>query len=117
MITVTDEQVTEVIRAIVAEFGEDYVYPRFEGDGCWYVWDGKPSCLIGRVLHRLGADIEALKSCDDLGGFQEEILVMVDIDMSDLTLTALRYAQSQQDQRHSWGEALRVYLRAIEVEA
>lgn len=50
--------------AIVAELGRDFVYERtasmYGAKGCWYVAKDKPSCLVGRILHRHGVSVETL---------------------------------------------------------
>lgn len=56
MKTVSYQEVLAVANAVVKEFGADYVYPGYM-DGCVYVRDDKPSCLVGHILHRLGVDL------------------------------------------------------------
>lgn len=113
MTSVTHEQVTAAIQAVVEEEGPDYVYPTLDGLGCFYVYDGNASCLVGKVLYCLGADLEDLKRCDDLGIINDLVLERVGIQMSEEAQTALRYAQSAQDQRQTWGEALDRYLKHL----
>jgi len=51
------------VRAVVNEVGQDYkcpLHPYEHGDGFYYVWDGEPDCLVGRVLHRMGVPIDVL---------------------------------------------------------
>lgn len=116
MIEVTNEQVTQAIVAVVGFAGRDYVYPTYDGSGCFYVYNDEPSCLVGRVLHRLGADIQDLRACDELGGINDAVLERVDIQMSKAAQTALRYAQGAQDQRKTWGHALDCYLKVVAYE-
>ena len=64
--TLTRQDVLDAARKIVAEKGPDYVYPRnsvtgtgYNGGGYGgangpvYAEDGKPSCLVGHVIHAL----------------------------------------------------------------
>lgn len=54
------------VKAVVREMGRDYKYIfRPHGNapgqfGAYYVWDGKPDCLVGRVLARMGVPVEML---------------------------------------------------------
>lgn len=51
--SITLEEVIETLDKIVEEFGEDYVYPDWQG-GCSYSTPtGEPSCLVGQVAFRL----------------------------------------------------------------
>jgi hypothetical protein len=100
----------DVMREVVAEFGDDYnyrgAYAYVDGDG--------PSCLIAQVVHRLGLSVEALAT------WNQEV---VDDspnkrpgwanDLAPAVLRAFGTAQAIQDERqkgryggHSWGEAL-----------
>jgi hypothetical protein len=70
--------IIEHLTAIVEEVGENFIYPRRHpsldsnyslysllSDGvCVYVWQGKPDCIIGRLLHRLGVSLEELSACE-----------------------------------------------------
>lgn len=66
MRTITRDDVLRVMREVVAEFGEDYVYQPPAGSTCVYVHldeDGEacPSCIVAQVLHRLGVPLEAFE--------------------------------------------------------
>lgn len=58
-------------REVIAEVGPDFVYtkrPRggvANSDQCFYVWDGKPDCIVARILVRHGVPISELKRWED----------------------------------------------------
>ena len=120
----TDEQVVEIAERVVAEFGLDYVYPKradqnaTRSNGCDYVRDGQPSCLAGRIVHRMGMPLDMLAMFEGHGVQtvvgQARLLGVVDpypnmerpISISNRAARALGMAQSMQDSGSTWGEAL-----------
>lgn len=129
----TRENVTAALKDIVAEYGEDYVYPA-AGATCTYSQpeDGKlvPSCIVGHVIYRLApeafaviADLEAITNFGDSSPAQEVLRgALGDFGVQDnsahldpLTedrdlVYALTEAQGAQDTGHTWGQALEAYL-------
>lgn len=119
---VTAQRVLEVAREVVAEAGEDYVYapqpdPRDVNGLCLYVdAEDKPSCIIGRIAHRLGVPVEVLRSEGDLW-IDESVPSLVQTRAADPLLSALGLpghlvpalanAQWSQDQSQPWGAVLR----------
>lgn len=106
----TVEMVTPVLEALVAEFGEGYVYKeevRKAGRDaeCLYQEDGKPSCIVGHVLYRLGvkydSEWEYWGARRVLGDAPEEVK------------EGLSRAQGYQDCGKTWGEALSSYRRYL----
>lgn len=111
-IITTDDEVMATLRAVVAE-RPDYVYEAPEEDGCVYVADGTPSCLVGHVLHRLGVSLEALSVLDMNGGLAAWRAVPGVLDgVSGSTVDRLWAAQTAQDNGDTWGEALEYADRA-----
>lgn len=57
---VTLEQLVAELDKIVDEVGRDYacVSPSPNGDVCYYTWEGKPSCIIGKALVNMGVPPE-----------------------------------------------------------
>ncbi|MFD3952198.1 hypothetical protein ACFWRC_19505 [Streptomyces albidoflavus] len=113
-IKVTPEQVLDVMREVVAEAGEEFVYKSPTGLGiCLYVhrtFGGGadvPGCLVGQVLHRLGVPL------DELSRYEAQLALtmapkLVDAgENEDLLTSALNNAQMTQDAGHPWGAALR----------
>ena len=118
--TFTVEDVLREMRAVVKEYGEDYVYKFPSGTEwhgqCVYVSDDKPSCLIGHVVMRLAPDkIEDLKWADKgYGGTAaDQLLNFLGEDFwtpeaGDVATAAQEY----QDEGHPWGAALEKAERA-----
>lgn len=99
---ITVEQVLTSLKRIVAEKGEDYVYP-IEG-GCWYTEDEiTPSCLAGLVIKELSVELYArLRRA-------EGVPVTAALDGSEIEKAAfgiLQTAQELQDFRMSYGGVL-----------
>jgi hypothetical protein len=110
---ITHEDVLRVMTEVVEEYGHDHVYqkqpgPRGPKDLCVYIKDGKPSCLIGHVLVRLGVDVGFLtdRNSSQINGHG------FTSSGSNLPWTAeaaqvMQAAQHIQDMGAPWGEALR----------
>jgi hypothetical protein len=65
--TITKDDVLRVTREIVAEYGEDYVYPN-ANLSCVYVERGAPSCLLGHIAFRLDPELyESTREIDRFG--------------------------------------------------
>lgn len=107
------------VRAVAAE-RPDHIYekPNVGSDienarTCVYVWNGKPSCLIGQGLWR-GGLIDALFADEEMN--YEGILHLADSDwwtnikeyasLSDREVAWLRDAQRVQDAGEPWGAAI-----------
>lgn len=111
----TGEGALGVLRLVVFEKGNGYVYPRAEDevDTCRNFKDGQPSCIVGHVFARLGVTYElavaaamngsmgAYSSIRNLGSYG-----WTDWTFSPEAQNALTSAQSWQDRGSTWGEAL-----------
>ncbi len=105
---ITKDRALELLREIVAEYGEDWVYAsRDDGTTCTYTRQGQPSCLIGHVLHRAGVPIEHLATLDR-GDTPSIGTTTVDwgIEITPDARRVLGVAQHAQDDGSSWGTAL-----------
>lgn len=112
MIEVTDQQVLETLREVVAG-KEDYVYePQQEGQSmCLYVHEDEhgrktPGCLVAHALVRLGGSISGLEESEGSGPLLAS--VKAGLSLEDASVEALVQAQVAQDSGYTWGEALRV---------
>jgi len=93
------------LRETVAEAGEDFIYRDVL---CAYVTDGTPACLIAQAATKLGASISTLLGWDGLEqGDITNVAISLNYPISERLITAWATAQSQQDRRATWGEALR----------
>ncbi len=113
MTDITYESALEALKAAVAEKGEDYVYAWVDYK-CVYSHNGKPSCGVGHVLHRLGVDTEGFehttmntKMFDSLA-YRLRDLSVITITQSAIDL--LREFQNCQDEGRTWGEALDIAI-------
>ena len=88
-------EVLEHLRAVVADKGDDYVYPE---SSCAYSLDGEPACIVGHVYARLGLLPLARRNAIAWRMFPDLI--------SEKARSALEAAQRVQDARGTWGEAL-----------
>lgn len=104
--------------------GADYVYPRADYDGCSYVRDGAPSCLVGDALHRAGLSMAVLTMIEaadyEDGDTAIGVVCRVSAELfgfavSDEALRALETAQMKQDFGVPWGEAPESAKRAVGV--
>jgi hypothetical protein len=120
-IELTEENVTETFRQILAEFGDQAVYvrpPDAESNAaCLYVHDGatgpRPGCIVGHLLHRLGVSYEALRAREGytanaiLFGNDPDnplkLLLRLPLSLAD----RIRAVQIAQDHGKTWGEAVR----------
>ena len=97
------------VKRVAAE-RPDYVY---QEQYCQYQHGGKPSCIVGHALYRLGMPVSVLAEIDSahgeggicasgLPGERPDLFV----DDSAPDLFALAQAQEAQDNRLPWGEAV-----------
>lgn len=108
---ITKKRVMDVMCQVVGEFGVDYVYTKI-GDFCHNWLDGCPSCLIGHVMHRLGASGEFLASHSREAAYTLMFFYTKEtgVDFEEGVYGILSEAQQWQDSGHPWGYALRKAL-------
>jgi hypothetical protein len=124
MTTLTKNAVTETLKSLLAEKGEDYIYPG-AGRHCTYSeGDGAPSCIVGHVVAALDTEMfERIVEVERYDGeswsaaqmFSEgfgddRIVVSTD---SKVLAVALQAAQYVQDTGASWGNAVKAYNEII----
>ncbi len=124
LIEIDGPKALELLAEAVEAKGEDYVYPRGDFDGCSYVRDDQPSCLVGHALFRAGLGVDVLRALDvgDYGDSDSAIgeVCKVSADLFGFAVTdaaerALRVAQASQDCGVPWGEALEAAKKAAGV--
>jgi len=116
METLTLVRAKEIAAEVVAEFGEDYVYPEehkaqcinSEEPACMYVHDGKPSCLVAQILVRFGVPVSLLMFWENRGAY---VVSQEVTECEDQVASFLSVLQGRQDGGVSWGEALKVANR------
>lgn len=118
----TYEDLLPHFRAIVAEEGEDFIYPMRTTEhgviGCYYSWDGAPDCGVGRVLHRIGLSVDDLRTMDDMG---EELGMLYSwleqghqIAFTAGAQTLMEWFQSWQDEGVPWGKSLQQAIKKVD---
>lgn len=101
-INASPDEVLALLEEVVAEYGEDYVYPGHNTTGgCVYTKDGAPSCLVGHALTRLGVPVDFLSEHNDFAVSNIQRLTM-----DEEVLDMLQTAQETQDIGCTWGHAL-----------
>ena len=114
MITLTLKDARRYAEETIAEKGADYVYPRDRRphSSCLYVYNDKPDCLVGVILHKAGVPIEALRQCQSQKD-SSAIAILPLLRQAGFILTEpevtqwLINLQHAQDSGDTWGEALR----------
>lgn len=109
----TDDQITEAMKAAVAERGDDFVYPDewFENDSCVNAsMFGEPRCIVGLALSNLGADWFYNRARRTSGVHRVNGYVA---NFSERAAHALARAQSKQDGGARWGDVLAEYHEAL----
>jgi hypothetical protein len=103
---ITHEDVLRVMAEVVEEYGQDYVYQEC-GEMCVYIKGGKPSCLIGHVLVRLGVDVGFLTDRNSSRISSHKFSSWGgDLPWTGLATRVMQAAQSIQDTGGTWGRAL-----------
>lgn len=121
---ITRESMRTALEEVVGERGRDFIYQApleefaegvFEHGQCLYRSDGKPSCLFGHALDRLGVPYNENWEYEEIGA------VLRGLSVDDTLLqSACREAQEAQDEGRTWGHALDRFilrLRASEPRA
>jgi hypothetical protein len=126
----TTDAVTEALHKIVAEKGEDYIYPNgISGRTCFYAQGGAPSCIVGHVIAALEPEaFREIAAAERVAGSFGAIEAVNGFEYgdeidnysstphltSDETLEqALSAAQTAQDGGMTWGEAMNAYDRIV----
>jgi hypothetical protein len=111
----TYDRALALLREVIAEKGEDYVYPKLEPEAagdrgavmeCFYVRDDAPSCIVGHVLHRAGVSLDDLRAVEGWTPGDVEQAPPFTLWADEMALELLYEVQNEQDAGRSWGEAL-----------
>lgn len=127
-IVLTTEEVTEHLRAVMAEFGPDHVYDK-KGEQivCYYVEyetlgenglrenPQAPGCLVGQILFRAGVPLEALAEFDNIGSI-EAVIEREYVQVPEACNQALCELQQSQDGGDHWGLAEENYYKRLSLE-
>lgn len=122
MINLTYDKAVSLIREAIAEKGEGYVYEKIN-DGCYYVHEGQPSCLVGQVLVKAGVDMDLLNADDpsalyEAHGYADALCDRLEAEgiltAGRRTIRLLNEVQYNQDRSVPWGAALNSGLALTE---
>lgn len=128
------EDAVLLLKQIVADRGEDWVYPSFDdcqecselrlesgediycgwhnNEGCRYFTDeGQPACIVGEFISRT-VEPQHINRFYIEGRIAPEAISLMPLEVDEQTMELLHIAQQRQDTGHSWGDAL---TRAIEI--
>lgn len=104
--TLTGQRAFDLLREVVAQFGEEYADPRSQAGRTCVYWDfDQPSCIVGQVLHRHGW------SGGELAVSQGNVYALARNfpgRTSQGALEILMAAQGVQDNEGTWGHALHI---------
>ncbi len=107
VLTEADARFAEAMREVVAKKPAGYTYPQSHrtkhNKTCQYVFRGKPSCLIGQALVKVGVTVDELRKQE--GDSAREVLNRL-TDVSDAVRFAATSAQRFQDGGLTWADAL-----------
>ncbi len=99
----------------VDDYGHEYVYPHVD---CVYYNEDGPVCLIGVALDKAGFEREKVLGCvsNSKGDANEEIarVVINALGFNQKFANACSEAQAVQDEKLTWGAALREFRDFIE---
>ena len=129
---ITYEDAVLLLKQIVADRGEDWVYPNFDdcqecsalrreeedaycswhmNEGCrYFTEEGQPACIVGEFFSRT-LQPEDLNRFYLEGRTVTDALQYLPMEVDEQTRSLLLTAQQSQDTGHTWGNAL---TRAIE---
>lgn len=102
--------ILRTLKQVVMEAGDSFVYQTDHLGKCYYVRNGEPSCIAGRVLHRLGVSTDVLKQWEGEGVDHLSLDSCTcgnnrpTVPFSNEALIVLRRAQTRQDASANWGD-------------
>lgn len=111
---INHHQAIQGLRLAVAERGRDHIDPLAEAGDCRYVVNGKPACIGGTALFKVGIPVDELRAWEGNGidSMMPGITTYggergnADGFLSVRAAAVLEVAQDRQDNGSPWGEAL-----------
>lgn len=97
--TFTYDETLRAARAVVEEFGEDYVYLRTDRVFCFYIYNSKPSCIVAQVVSRMLPSAEFKEGKDPRHQPWTHLF-------SAKAIVFLGCAQAKQDNEETWSAAV-----------
>jgi len=114
-------EILAILESVVAERPEGFkyedAYPKIQMENwavgqpttptCLYFHEGKPACLVGQVLHRIGFGPDAVIEGKGIIELCRRMPAIREV-LSQQAIEMLGRAQSAQDNERTWQEALDV---------
>lgn len=73
------------------------------GQGCVYVRDGQPSCIVGKAAWNIGLIDAGFEKTSANGDDVHGLVDQLELELDEEELTWLAYAQNEQDLGLAWG--------------
>lgn len=122
----TYKDLLPVMRRIVADKGEGFVYEKqsLEGEGamgCHYARLGEPDCGIGHLLHKLGVPVEhmgygAMLDAYPIRHYYDVLQKRHSMAFTSDAQVFMEAFQSEQDEQTPWGDSLQYAVNQAERE-
>lgn len=121
MIKINSTHALTLLQEVVDERGSDFTYEHLSKvvhslndditGGCFYEYDGSPSCGVGAALHKAGVPVATLKALDEHPGDTglravSKLLEESNVLLTSQALTILAKFQDEQDLGAYYGTAL-----------
>lgn len=109
----TNAQINVALKAALDAKGDDYVYEERLNGACVYSLEGRPSCIVGHVLHALDPDMfervaafEANQGENNGDTSFSNVVVKLNLPFETDQRRALQEVQAEQDNGKPWGGAV-----------
>ncbi|MFE5290113.1 hypothetical protein ACFRAQ_34540 [Nocardia sp. NPDC056611] len=113
--TIDPDGLEREVRALAAEQPE-FVYQRpNHRDGCVYVDNGCPSCLIGQAAARIGIPIAVLEDWDSADTTGIDAILTGDFGVDGARAEWFAKVQAKQDDEYTWRQAIEYADQGISV--
>lgn len=104
------QRLIEEVRMVAAK-NPDFVYDEPTdacgiGQGCAYVHNGRPSCLIGQAMWNLGMIDASLEDCLDSNHCAIRFFPRIVATLDDDEIEWLTKVQERQDAKEPWGHCV-----------
>lgn len=111
-------EVLDLLDEIVQEFGQNHVYTKEEGEvSClnWHNTEGKPGCIIGWLMRKLGASDDLLSRNTTGGAARLTVAISreMDLEFTAVAVYTMGTVQSYQDNGVTWGESVRLARKEL----
>jgi hypothetical protein len=103
------QKIIAEIRKVAAD-NPDFIYQAPYGDACFYVFNGQPSCIVGRALWNLGFIDKTLEKGSD-NSIRAHVFLDKHFALDLYERDWIDRVQWHQDAKRTWGQAVEVASR------